>query len=93
MLCDMVKVTDCNYLQDLPRNIPIECTAKFRYRQKDIPITIIRNSDDTITVTSNNKLKAVTNGQIACFYNANDELFAAGIIDSIYNEGKKVELN
>ena len=93
MLCDMVKVTDCNYLQDIPRNIPIECTAKFRYRQKDIPITIIRNSDDTITVTSNNKLKAVTNGQIACFYNANDELFAAGIIDSIYNEGKKVELN
>ena len=26
-------------------------------------------------------------------YNDNDELFAAGIIDSIYNEGKKVELN
>ena len=93
LLCDMVKITDCNYLKDIKNNIPIHCTAKFRYRQKDIPVTIVRNENDTITVTSENKLKAVTNGQIACFYNENDELFAAGIIDSIYNEGKKVELN
>ena len=93
LLCDMVKITDCNYLKDIQKNIPIHCTAKFRYRQKDIPVTIIRNENDTITVTSENKLKAVTNGQIACFYNEKDELFAAGIIDSIYNEGKKVELN
>ena len=70
-----------------------ECTAKFRYRQKDIPVKIIRNEDDTITVRSDNKLKSVTNGQIACFYNDKDELFAAGIIDSIFNNGKKVELN
>ena len=93
LLCDMVKITDCNYLKDIKKNVPIKCTAKFRYRQKDIPVTIIRNENDTITVTSENKLKSVTNGQIACFYNENDELFAAGIIDSIYNEGKKVELN
>ena len=89
----MVKVTDCNFLQNIEKNKQINCTAKFRYRQKDIPVTIIRNENDTITVRSDNKLKAVTNGQIACFYNEKDELFAAGIIDSIYNEGKKVELN
>ena len=70
-----------------------EYTAKFRYRQKDIPVTIIRNENDTITVKSKDKLKAVTNGQIACFYDSDNALFAAGIIDSIYNEGKKVELN
>ena len=93
LLCDMVKVTDCNFLKNIEKNKQINCTAKFRYRQKDIPVTIIRNENDTITVRSENKLKAVTNGQIACFYNDNDELFAAGIIDSIYNEGKKVELN
>ena len=56
-------------------------------------VKIIRNENNTITVLSDNKLKAVTNGQIACFYDSNDALFAAGIIDSIYNEGKKVELN
>ena len=93
LLCDKVYVTDCNYLLDVPYNKIIECTAKFRYRQKDIPVKIIRNENDTITVLSDNKLKAVTNGQIACFYNKDDALFAAGIIDSIYNEGKKVELN
>ena len=93
LLCDEVYVTDCNYLNDIEKGIEIKCTAKFRYRQKDIPVRIIRNEDDTITVLSDNKLKSVTNGQIACFYNEKDELFAAGIIDSIFNEGKKVELN
>ena len=93
LLCDEVYVTDCNYLKDIEKGIEIKCTAKFRYRQKDIPVRIIRNEDDTITVRSDNKLKSVTNGQIACFYNEKDELFAAGIIDSIFNEGKKVELN
>ena len=93
LLCDEVFVNECNYLQDIPFNKEIECTAKFRYRQKDVPVCIIRNSDNTITVKSYNKLKAVTNGQIACFYNANNELFASGIIDSIYINGKKVELN
>ena len=93
LLCDKVYVTDTNFLLEVPYNQIIECTAKFRYRQKDIPVKIIRNENNTITVLSDNKLKAVTNGQIACFYDSNDALFAAGIIDSIYNEGKKVELN
>lgn len=93
LLCDNVYVTDTNFLLETPKNVEIKCTAKFRYRQKDIPVTIIRNENDTITVKSDNKLKAVTNGQIACFYDENNALFAAGIIDSIYNEGKKVELN
>lgn len=93
LLCDEVYVTDCNYLKDIEKGSEINCTAKFRYRQKDIPVRITRNEDNTITVRSDNKLKSVTNGQIACFYNDNDELFAAGIIDSIFNEGKKVELN
>ena len=93
LLCDEVYVTDCNYLKDIEIGLEINCTAKFRYRQKDIPVRITRNEDNTITVRSDNKLKSVTNGQIACFYNDKDELFAAGIIDSIFNEGKKVELN
>ncbi len=93
LLCDEVLITDCNFLQNIPKNVKIDCTGKFRYRQKDIAITIIRNDNDTINVFSNNPLKAVTNGQIACFYNENDELFAAGVIDSIYRNHQKVELN
>ena len=93
LLCDEVLVTDCNYLQEVAKNIEIPCKAKFRYRQKDINVTIIRNDNDTITVKSDNMLKSVTNGQIAAFYSFDDELFAAGIIDSIYKKGKKIELN
>ena len=68
LLCDEVLITDCNYLDDVKYNTFIDCTAKFRYRQKDVNVTIIRNENDTITVKSNTPLKAVTNGQIACFY-------------------------
>ena len=93
LLCDEVYVTDVNLLQNITKNEIINCKAKFRYRQKDIPVKIKLNDDNTISVYSDNNLKAVTNGQVACFYNDNDELFAAGIIDSIYIKGKKVELN
>ena len=93
LLCDSILVSDVNLLQNIPYNQLIQCTAKFRYRQKDIPVSIVLNENNTIRVISKDKLKAVTNGQIACFYNDKDELFAAGVIDSIYNEGKKVELN
>ena len=93
LLCDRVKVTDVNYLQNVEYNKMIKCKAKFRYRQKDVEVSIIRNEDDTIMVLSDNKLKAVTNGQIAAFYSYDDELFAAGIIDSIYDGNRKIELN
>lgn len=93
LLCDEVYVTDCNYLVDLPYESKINCNGKFRYRQKDLKITIIRNKDNTITVTSLSPLKAITNGQIACFYDDNGVLLASGIIDSIYKNNKKVELN
>ncbi len=93
LLCDEVLITDCNYLDDVKLNTFIDCTAKFRYRQKDVNVTIMRNENNTITVKSNTPLKAVTNGQIACFYKKDGQLFASGIIDSIYKDGKKVELN
>lgn len=92
LLSDEVHIIDCNFLQDTPYNTFIPCTAKFRYRQKDIPVVITRNQDKII-VKSNSMLKAITNGQIACFYNDRDELFASGIIDTIYYKGQKVELN
>ncbi|MCI5745240.1 MAG: tRNA 2-thiouridine(34) synthase MnmA [Erysipelotrichaceae bacterium] len=93
LLCDEVYVTDCNFLQNISYNKLIVCKAKFRYRQKDVEVEIKRNDDNTINVYSKTLLKAVTNGQIACFYNENDEMIAAGIIDSIFREGKRIELN
>ncbi len=92
LLSNEVHITDCNFLQDVPNQVMMDCTAKFRYRQKDIPVKIQRIEDEII-VYSENKLKAVTNGQIACFYNAKDELFASGIINEVYLDGRRVELN
>lgn len=49
---------------------PYQCTAKFRYRQKDIPVTIYKCGDN-IKVEYHEKVKAVTPGQIAVFYDGN----------------------
>lgn len=93
LLCDEVHVDDVNYLQDIEKNKVLFCTAKFRYRQKDVPVSIQRMEDDSIIVHSDLPLKSVTNGQIACFYSEDGELFAAGIIERIFKDGKEVKLN
>lgn len=46
---------------------PLKCTAKFRYRQSDIPVTVYKMDDDNLKVVYD-KVKAVTPGQIAVFY-------------------------
>lgn len=93
LLCDQVDVGDVNYLQEIEKEKKISCMAKFRYRQQDIPVEIIRNADNSICVYSNTYLKSVTNGQIACFYTLEGELFAAGIIEKIYKNGREIKLN
>ena len=60
---------------------PYQCTAKFRYRQKDIPVTIYK-SGDNIKVEYHEKVKAVTPGQIAVFYDG-DYCMGSAIIKEI----------
>ncbi|OLS03659.1 tRNA 2-thiouridine(34) synthase MnmA [Tissierella creatinophila] len=48
--------------------MPFKCTAKFRYRQKDIPVTVDKNGDGEIIIKFDNPVKAITPGQIAVIY-------------------------
>lgn len=93
LLCDEVHISDCNYFENLNKNELISVNAKFRYRQKDILVQIKVNDDNTIQVYSKTPLKAITNGQIACFYTFDGQLIASGIIECIYYHNKKVDLN
>lgn len=58
-----------------------KCKAKFRYRQKDENVELIRLSDDNYLVNYDN-VKAVTQGQEAVFY-LDDLCLGGGIIESI----------
>ncbi len=79
----IVNLTD--YQLDANR---FKCKAKFRYRQNDENVELIRLDDGNYLVNYDN-VKAVTQGQEAVFY-LNDLCLGGGIIESI-NQQKTVQ--
>ena len=65
-----------------------DCTAKFRYRQKDINAHVKILKDNKVEVTYDNT-KAVTPGQAAVFYDG-DICLGSAIIDEVYNGEEKL---
>ena len=66
------------------------CTAKFRYRQKDINAKVKILSKDQVEVTYD-PTKAVTPGQAAVFYQG-EICLGSAIIDEVYNGEKKLKV-
>jgi len=65
------------------------CTAKFRYRQKDVNVKIKFINEDTLEVIYDELSKAVTPGQAAVFYDG-DVVLGGGTIDQVFmNEEKR----
>ena len=69
-------------------NIPREfkCTAKFRYRQQDVPVTV-RINDTQATVYFEEPARAITPGQAVVFYDG-ERCLGGGFIDAAYKDGK-----
>ncbi len=74
-------VTGMNYLADIPDEL--HCTAKFRYRQPDQPVTIFKQSDTELKVVYDDPIKSVTPGQEAVFYD-DEVMIGGGVIDTVY---------
>lgn len=72
-------IEDFNFLTD---ERPSECTCKFRYRSKDVPIQIkyLENGDLEL---SYEHAKAVTPGQFCCLYQG-DVCLGGGIIKEVF---------
>lgn len=85
LLSDSCIIEDVNYLGDEKLT---SCTAKFRYRQKDNPVTLEYLSDGNILVKYNN-VKSVTPGQACVLYNG-EECLGGGIIKEVRKNGKKL---
>lgn len=75
-------VKEMNWLKQ-PSSNQIECSAKFRYRQKDIPVTLNIMDSNTVQVDYPSKARAVTPGQAAVFYQG-DIVLGGGNIDEVY---------
>lgn len=87
---DQCLVTDVNWLTTV-QETEFSCTAKFRYRQKDHPVSIKKIDDTTVMVSYPQGINAVTQGQQAVFYQG-DVVLGGGVIDEVYKEGKSLEV-
>lgn len=67
-----------------------DCVAKFRYRQKDIPVHVKFIDEDHIEVTYDH-VKAVTPGQ-ACVLYDREVCIGSAIIDEVYRGGKRLQV-
>ena len=86
LLSDRAIVKNINWIGEPFKSLHVGC--KFRYRQKDLPVTINYIDEETIEVIYDAPYKAVTPGQAAVFYD-NDRLLGGGIIEEIYYKGQK----
>ncbi len=67
------------------------CTAKFRYRQADVPVKIswTDNDKNTLLVEFLEEVRAVTPGQAAVFY-LDEVCLGGGTINSVFKNGEKL---
>ncbi|ALA98031.1 tRNA-specific 2-thiouridylase MnmA [Spiroplasma kunkelii CR2-3x] len=81
-------ITDVNWIHTLHEK-EFNCTAKFRYRQKDIPVKVTVLSDNKCLVQFATKVKEITPGQAAVFYD--DEVcLGGGVINDVYLDNQKL---
>lgn len=75
-------VKDLNWFNPIELSQALECSAKFRYRQKDQRVSIKLIDKDTLLVEYMHPLSSVTPGQEAVFY-LGDECLGGGVIDEV----------
>lgn len=83
---DACTITDVNWISDSRPNI---CTAKFRYRSKDVDVEIQDIDKDEVKVIYRGKTTGVTPGQACVLYDG-EECLGSGIIDKIYKNGERL---
>lgn len=86
LISDSCIIEDVNYLGDKPIT---KCTAKFRYRQKDVPVELEYLPNNEILVKYPQGVKRVTPGQACVLYNG-EECLGGGIIKTVQKNGQKL---
>lgn len=87
---DYLIASDVSFVNPVDLTTPLECTAKFRYRQKDTKVTVERIDDSTIRVTYAEPVRAITPGQAVVFYDG-EVCLGGATIDDVYKTSGQLE--
>ncbi|NCC54983.1 MAG: tRNA 2-thiouridine(34) synthase MnmA [Erysipelotrichia bacterium] len=87
---DSCLVKGVNWFSSNKPSEKIDCSAKFRYRQKDNDVSILFVDDTTLKVFFNEPVSSVTCGQEAVFYDG-EVCLGGGVIDQVYKAGVNIE--
>lgn len=79
-------IENVNFISD---ERPVECTAKFRYRGEDIPVTLEYLDNGEIKVKYAGRAKSVTPGQACVLYNG-EECLGCGFIKTVYKNNERL---
>lgn len=88
LYADRCTVEDVNWIPKHKFEGTLDCTAKFRYRQKDIAVQIRWTGENQLEVQCMEPVRAITPGQAAVFYSG-DLCFGGGTIDEVFMKDVK----
>jgi tRNA-specific 2-thiouridylase len=78
-----------SWVSDRPVPSSFHCTAKFRYRQPDMGVTVQVMDDGTLQVVFEEPQRAITPGQAVVFYDG-DVCLGGATIDTVYKDDKAI---
>jgi len=81
-------VTDVNWIGSDRFEGICFCTAKFRYRQKDVPVEIEWIGEAMLRVRCLEPTRAITPGQAAVFYDG-EVCLGGGFVEDVFMDGEK----
>ncbi|KGA98025.1 thiouridylase [Alkalihalobacillus alcalophilus ATCC 27647 = CGMCC 1.3604] len=85
-----LEAIEMNYIATEPRLEPFTCTAKFRYRQTDVPVTVYPQADGTAKVQFDERQRAITPGQAVVLYEG-ERCLGGGTIDRVIKKWENAE--
>lgn len=86
---DFLIAVNVSWVSDREPTEPFTCTAKFRYRQPDIPVTVEIMNGTKVKVIFGEPVRAITPGQSVVFYNG-DECLGGATIDEVYKNNERL---
>ncbi|GKW46853.1 tRNA 2-thiouridine(34) synthase MnmA [Planococcus sp. NCCP-2050] len=89
LFSDSLSAVNLSFTSDTAPTGILKCTAKFRYRQADVGVTVEFKGEEAI-VTFDEPVRAITPGQAVVFYDG-EECLGGGTIDRVFKNGVRLE--